>query len=135
MIAPTVFSALPGRQPMTTASIVRTRLTLTIPRRSPGRYAHATSFAMTPSSSRSHCCASAASYTTGVSSSPAIPASTVRRSEYGRSMRTSSPSARTSKATKRAGVSSAKRAIRDAAGWMRWPSVPNVAATSSPSTT
>ena len=38
MIAPTVPSSLPGRQPMTTASIVRTRLIFTIPLRSPGRY-------------------------------------------------------------------------------------------------
>ena len=50
-------------------------------------------------------------------------------------MSTSSSIASTSKATKRAGVSSARRATRDAAGWMRWPSVPNVAATISPSTT
>ena len=40
-------------------------------------------------------------------------------------MSTSSSTASTSKATKRAGVSSASRAIRDAAGWMRWPSVSN----------
>ena len=37
MSAPTVRSALPGRQPMTTASIVRTRLILIMPVRSPGR--------------------------------------------------------------------------------------------------
>ena len=36
MSAPTVPSALPGRQPRTTASIVRTRLIFTMPTRSPG---------------------------------------------------------------------------------------------------
>ena len=37
MNEPTVPSSLPGRQPMTTASIVRTRLIFIIPTRSPGR--------------------------------------------------------------------------------------------------
>src|SRR3954453_16523316 len=37
MSEPTVPSSLPGRQPMTTASIVRTRLILLMPTRSPGR--------------------------------------------------------------------------------------------------
>ena len=37
MNEPTVPSSLPGRQPMTTASIVRTRLILDMPTRSPGR--------------------------------------------------------------------------------------------------
>ena len=37
MSAPTVRSALPGRQPRTTASTVRTRLTLIMPVRSPGQ--------------------------------------------------------------------------------------------------
>ena len=36
---PTVPSSLPGRQPITTASIVRTRLILVMPTRSPGQYA------------------------------------------------------------------------------------------------
>src|SRR5215212_2763656 len=50
MRAPSVPSSLPGRQPRTTASIVRTRLILTIPTRSPGRYGASSCFAMTPSS-------------------------------------------------------------------------------------
>ena len=66
---------------------------------------------------------------------PGIVSSTARRSEYGSDITTSSSSASTSNATNRAGVSTDRRSIRDAAGWMRWPSVPNVAATSSPSTT
>ena len=37
MSEPSVPSSLPGRQPMTTASIVRTRLIFTIPTRSPGQ--------------------------------------------------------------------------------------------------
>ncbi len=49
MSAPSVPSALPGRQPETTQSIVRTRLTFAMPLRSPGRYAAARSLAMTPS--------------------------------------------------------------------------------------
>ena len=80
MIAPTVSSSLPGRQPMTTASIVRTRLTFTMPLRSPGRYGQASSLAITPSSSCSHCAAADAEYTTGVSSIPSIVSSTARRS-------------------------------------------------------
>ena len=35
----------------------------------------------------------------------------------------------------RVGVSSASRAMRDAAGWMRWPSVSKDEATISPSST
>ena len=42
-------SSLPGRQPMTTASIVRTRLIFTIPVRSPGRYGASSCLATTPS--------------------------------------------------------------------------------------
>ncbi len=80
MIAPTVPSSLPGRQPITTASIVRTRLTLTMPLRAPGRYGHASSLAITPSSSRSQSCASAALWTTGVSSIPPIVSSAALRS-------------------------------------------------------
>ena len=80
MIAPTVRSALPGRQPITTQSIVRTRLTFTIAVRSPGRYGHAASLAMTPSSSRSQRSASAAERTTGVSSRPSSRSSSARRS-------------------------------------------------------
>src|SRR5438046_10628582 len=46
MSAPTVSGSLPGRQPATTASIVRTRLTLTMPLRSPGLYGAESSFAI-----------------------------------------------------------------------------------------
>ena len=80
MIAPTVPSFLPGRQPITTASIVRTRLIFTIPLRSPGRYGAASSLAITPSSSCSQCCAPSEVRSTGVSSRPAMPSSTARRS-------------------------------------------------------
>ena len=57
MNEPTVPSSLPGRQPITTASIVRTRLIFTIPVRSPGRYGASSSFAITPSAPCSHSCA------------------------------------------------------------------------------
>ena len=82
MSAPTVPSSLPGRQPTTTASIVRTRLILTMPVRSPGRYGASASLAITPSSLSSQSCASSAAQTTGVSSTPssAAASSAARRS-------------------------------------------------------
>ena len=47
--APTVSGSLPGRHPATTASIVRKRLTLAMPLRSPGLYGADSSFAIAPS--------------------------------------------------------------------------------------
>ena len=64
---PTVPSALPGRQPTTTASIVRTRLILDMPTRLPGSYAASWRLAITPSRSSSHGSASAGSSVVGVS--------------------------------------------------------------------
>ena len=58
---PTVPSSLPGRQPMTTASIVRTRLILDMPTRLPGSYLASWRLAITPSRSSSHGSASAGS--------------------------------------------------------------------------
>ena len=49
MSEPTVPSSLPGRQPTTTASIVRTRLILDMPTRSPGLYGASWRLAITPS--------------------------------------------------------------------------------------
>src|SRR3979411_2118971 len=62
---PTVSASLPGRQPITTASIVRTRLIFTMPVRSPGRYGARTSLATTPSPLRRHGAASAGSRVRG----------------------------------------------------------------------
>ena len=54
MSEPTVPSSLPGRQPTTTQSIVRTRLTFTMPSRLPGRYGASRRLAITPSALCSH---------------------------------------------------------------------------------
>ena len=63
-----MFSSLPGRQPITTASIVRTRLILAMPLRSPGRYGASWRLAITPSAPCSHGCASSGSSVAGVRS-------------------------------------------------------------------
>src|SRR3954466_2631512 len=68
MSAPSVPSALPGRQPRTTASIVRSRLILSIPTRSPGMYGASSSLATTPSAPCSHGSAPPGSVVAGVRS-------------------------------------------------------------------
>ena len=78
MSEPTVPSSLPGRQPITTASIVRTRLILTMPTRSPGSSGASWRLAITPSACCSHGSASAGSSvqgvrSTGCSTQPAEP--------------------------------------------------------------
>ena len=117
-------SSLPGRQPRTTASIVRTRLIFVIPTRSPGRYGASWRLAITPSACWSQGCASSGSSVEGVRST-GLSTTAVRRSRRsacGSSKRTSSSRASRSKAMNRVGVFSASIAIRDAAGWIRWPS-------------
>ncbi len=95
-------SSLPGRQPITTQSIVRSRLTFAIPRRLPGTYGASSCFAITPSMLPQPLLRLAGSVVSGVSSSPAraaISSSRRRRSASGASSSDSSPSASRSKAT------------------------------------
>jgi hypothetical protein len=115
---------LPGRQPTTTASIVRTRLIFTMPTRSPGRYGALAVLAMTPSAPCSHSPAASGSSVHGVRSTGASTraSSRLRRSRYGSSSSTSPSSASRSKAMKRVGVCSASMRMRDSAGCTRWPS-------------
>ena len=67
-------SSLPGRQPITTQSIVRSRFTFAIPLRLPGMYGASSCFAITPSMLPSHFSACAGSALSGVSSNPAVSA-------------------------------------------------------------
>ena len=85
MSEPTVPSSLPGRQPTTTASIVRTRLILDMPTRSPGLYGASWRLAITPSAPCSHGWASSGDSVHGVRSSGAaiIASRRSRRSDCG----------------------------------------------------
>ena len=127
----------PGRQPSTTASIVRTRLILTMPTRSPGLYGgvgllgdHALGGLQPALGLRGR------ATPTGASSQPveSLAAARAARSAAARAARRRRCS-RTSKAMNRAGVFSASMSTRDLAGWMRWPSRSKSVSPSGPSTT
>ena len=126
MSEPTVPSVVPGRQPMTTQSSVRTRLILVMPWRSPGRYGASRRLAMTPSAVASHSRARPGSRLVSTGSwPPASSRSRARRSANGASSSDVSSRASRSKGAKAAGISRARRSTREAAGWRRCWRSPN----------
>jgi hypothetical protein len=138
---------------MTTQSIVRTRLTLTMPLRWPGLYVAPSSLAITPSPESSQGSAFFGEVVSGVTSTDPeavflrpgaaaiIFSSAARRSAKGFPVSICPSSASRSKARKSAGVCSASMRTRDSAGCRRFWSASNSSRpsvsrmTSSPSST